>query len=341
MISRLTAYLSVSLVLAGVLPAQQPAASALPPVHFFSSSPLTERNEQIVYALIGIHGVRGSAEGYFRLMTAAAVKAGKGNHTLVIAPKFYETAELGDKVATTPYLSWRRGWRYGDESVPTAAVPACYSSFAVIDLMVRHLAKRALFPNLQTIIIAGHSAGGQFVARYAAGNVVEADIAPMRIRLRYAISSPSSFLYFTSERPVEGTPGGFAIPDVPQREYNRYPYGMDNLNAYMQQLGVEGMRTRYSAREVTYLVGELDNDPKANNGLDLGKAALWQGPNRLERASAYWRHVQEQFGQNIRATQAFQVIKNTGHSGYRIFVTPEGLAALFDPEKLRVGFAAQ
>jgi hypothetical protein len=318
----------------GILSAQQPLRDALPPICYFSSASLTARDERIVSALIGIHGARGSAEGYLRLMTGAAAKAGKGDSTLAIAPKFYETDELGNQAARSPYLSWGGGWRYGNESVPTAAVPTRYSSFTVIDLFVRHLANRALFPNLRTIVVAGHSAGGQFVARYAAGNVVEDIVSQMNIRMRYAISSPSSFLYFTPERPIAASPGRFAVPVGP-RDYHRYPYGMDGLNDYMRQLGLDGIKARYPARQITYLIGDLDNDPKANNGLDLSKAAMRQGAQRLERTVAYWQYLQGLFGEKIRTTQACRIIPKTGHSGYQIFVTPEGLASLFEPERLR------
>ena len=56
-----------------------------------------------------------------------------------------------------------------------AVAPAPISSYAALDTLIRHFANRAAYPALTEIVIAGHSAGGQVVQRYAVTNQVETD----------------------------------------------------------------------------------------------------------------------------------------------------------------------
>ena len=61
-------------------------------------------------------------------------------------------------------LRWGHfGWEAGDD----AHGPAPISSFAALDAILARLADRASFPALKTVVIAGHSGGGQLVQRYA------------------------------------------------------------------------------------------------------------------------------------------------------------------------------
>ena len=58
--------------------------------------------------------------------------------------------------------SWRSGGgEVGDDKL---------TSFDFVDEIVRRLARKDVFPNLKSIVVAGHSAGGQFVIRYEMSN---------------------------------------------------------------------------------------------------------------------------------------------------------------------------
>ena len=65
-------------------------------------------------------------------------------------------------------------------------------------------------PDDRTLL--GHSAGGQFTNRYAAGGAAEAMLAPTRpdLAFRYVVANPSSYLYFSAERAKAGTLDEFA-----------------------------------------------------------------------------------------------------------------------------------
>ena len=66
-------------------------------------------------------------------------------------------------------MSWSctgDSWRSGG----TATNNDKLTSFDFTDEILRKLAKKDVFPNLKAIVVAGHSAGGQYVNRYAMAN---------------------------------------------------------------------------------------------------------------------------------------------------------------------------
>ena len=79
--------------------------------------------------------------------------------------------------------------------------PAPISSFEVIDVILARLADRARFPDLRRVVVAGHSGGGQMVQRYAVVGHGEAALTAAGIAVRYVVANPSSYLYFSAERP--------------------------------------------------------------------------------------------------------------------------------------------
>src|SRR4029078_2911446 len=85
-------------------------------------------------------------------------------------------------------------WPLGGE-----AKGAKVTSFDVMDAILRRLARRDSFPNLRTIIVAGHSAGGQFVPRYQMSTQVHETLA---IPVSYIVANPSSYAYLDPMRPT-------------------------------------------------------------------------------------------------------------------------------------------
>ena len=83
----------------------------------------------------------------------------------MIAPRFV----LASDGAVAGVLHWERNndWKEGGESAETRGVSL--SAFAVLDRLRARLGRPGLYPNLTHMVIVGHSAGGQFVQRYALG----------------------------------------------------------------------------------------------------------------------------------------------------------------------------
>jgi uncharacterized repeat protein (TIGR01451 family) len=296
--------------------------------------PLESGNAAITRAVIVIHGMGRTADSYYNTVANAALQAGAETRTIILAPQFLIEQDIVDYSLGNQVLFWSEGgWKQGDLSLSTSQHPrpAWISSFSVVDTIMEMLSDRAQFPNLKQIVVAGHSAGGQFVNRFAAGNRMHTALAQQYgIRFRYIVANPSSYLYFDGERRVAGTLDRFAIPDYGGCSYyNQYKYGLEYLNNYMSTTGAEQIRAQYPTREVAYLLGSQDTDPNASD-LDKGCAAMFQGVHRLERGTIYYNYVLHYFGPDVAGKHTKAIVPGVGHSAYGMFNSACGLRYLFD-----------
>ena len=91
------------------------------------------------------------------------------------------------------------------------------------------LADKNAFPNIQEITIAGHSSGAQFVNRNAAGGTAQDD-ARSDLSWKYVVANPSTHMYMSDKRVVNGTMDRFEILDSRGcRSYNDYKHVLDDL----------------------------------------------------------------------------------------------------------------
>ncbi|MFH1267040.1 MAG: CRTAC1 family protein, partial [Planctomycetota bacterium] len=203
------------------------------------------------------------------------------------------------------------------------------SSFAVVDSLLLRLA--GLNPNLEDIVVGGHSAGGQFVNRYAAGNQVhETLLAAHGVNLRYLVSNPSCYLYFDAQRWVPGTEYQFAVPYdqlAVCANYDHYKYGLVETNEYMN-IGSAVLRANYAARPVTYLLGADDIDPFSGY-LEKNCEAMLQGEFRLQRGLLYRAHLVDTFGPEVLPSHFFAVVPDVAHNQRGIFTSACGVHTLF------------
>lgn len=285
----------------------------------YATLPLHEPHPEIRRALVIIHGTDGNAESYFNTGLTAAARSGHEADTIVIAPHF---AELADpKSAPKGSLVWdrRSNWRFGDLS--SAAFTPRAHAFAVLDEILTPLADRALYPNLERVTVAAHSAGAQYLQRYA---VASRDI-PGLPPVAYIVANPSSLLYLDARRPAPGSASQFAAPASSTCETNRYGYGFDRPNAYVRRDAAEAQIARYRERRVIYLAGESDTDPNAAN-LSKTCQAMAQGPTRFVRLTAFSRFMDAYYAPH---NHRLVTVPGVGHSAGRMFTSPQGLAVLF------------
>jgi pimeloyl-ACP methyl ester carboxylesterase len=177
----------------------------------FTSKDWSQPLPDIRRAVIVVHGYERNAADYARNMMALGPPA----DTLVIAPQFLAPEDIAAHHLPETVLRWdREEWLDGN----SALGPAPLSAFDGFDAIFARLADRAAFPNLSQIVLAGFSAGGQVVQRYAAVGKGE-DAVP----LRFVIGSPGTYAYFGDERPLpDGTFGLFSgFADCPN--YGDYP----------------------------------------------------------------------------------------------------------------------
>jgi hypothetical protein len=205
------------------------------------------------------------------------------------------------------------------------------SAYDVIDQMLTDVVAGGRFPNLKSIVILGHSAGGQMVNRYAAGSRFEFETArPRGIEVRYLVMAPSSCVYLTPERPAAGGDGGFCKPLRTPSDFNTWGYGLDGLFPYHRRCGItpEWIRAHYGHRRVLYLVGERDTDPR-DPSLAKTVSVMLMGKNRLERARSYIAYLRHLYGEAIDATQRFESVPRAGHSGVALMTSCAGLDFIF------------
>ncbi len=285
-------------------------------------------------AVFVIHGTNRNAGSYYvSVLISEAFANGTDSTSLIIAPQFLIEDDINTHGLSDSTLFWSSsGWKIGHTSRDTGINPrpVVVSSFAVMDSVILQAVDRA--PNLEQIVVVGHSAGGQYVHRYAAGNRLDAALQNDHgISMRYIVTNPSSYLYFNGDRQVDGSPGQFGIPANANScdEYNEYKYGLEDLNNYMSAVGASQIRTQFPSRNVIYLVGEDDNDPNSSS-LDRTCMALLQGNHRLERGLILKDYLAHYFGPEVFERQEFATLPNVGHSSRDVFTSSCGQFYIFD-----------
>jgi len=152
------------------------------------------------------------------------------------------------------------------------------------------------------------------------------------VELVFVVANASSYLYLNAERAVAGTLNQFAIPSnaviASCSDYNEYKYGLQARNTYMSRLSSSQIVSRFPQQRMTYLLGELDNDPAAAD-LDTSCAAWMQGSHRLERGRIFGEYLRHFYGASISDNHRTIVVPGVGHSAENMFRSSCGVAHLF------------
>ena len=272
----------------------------------------------ITRAVVVLHGRLRNADVYYHSALSAQAAAGEaGKATIMIVPQFLAEVDIEGWHLPPDTLRWSlEGWEAGEPALgPTPA-----SSFDALDAILARVADRNIFPNLKQVVVAGHSGGGQVVQRYAIATQGEGRLAAAHIGLRYVVANPSSYAYFSAERPepqiAASCPG-----------YNDWKYGMEARPPYLAAPTTAELEQRYVARQVIYLLGTADTNPD-HPALDKSCMAEAQGPYRYVRGHSYAATMVKRDG----GTPNHRVwdVQGVGHDGDKMLTSPCGLAALFD-----------
>ncbi|KAL3780673.1 hypothetical protein HJC23_007120 [Cyclotella cryptica] len=173
-------------------------------------------DEKVTTAIVAIHGAHRVAANYMCSMIRAVMDWASANVTeservsiqdqyLVVAPWFMAPVDGELESNSLPFLYWddvhpiEFSFRYGAESIPNANYndEDTISSFGAMDVLLETLCQTARFENLQHIVIVGHSAGGQFVHRWALSSNHPCLDRPL---VRLVVANPRSFTYLDDRR---------------------------------------------------------------------------------------------------------------------------------------------
>lgn len=280
---------------------------------FYVSHSLSVINPDIKKAIIVVHGSARNADTYYRSIELLAKRTDNLENTIIVSPHFKND---DDHLLDGEFVWSYYGWWEGDQSLTMSSV----SSFDIIDNFVNLLVDSNKFPNIETVIITGHSAGGQLTQHYAVGSPIEDKFA--HIKFKYIVANPGAYLYLTPMRPILDQEGEFYIPTESRCMYDNYKYGMQKLNPYMAKGDVAAMVKRYVDRDVTYFLGEDD----VLEDIDQSCAARLQGRNRLQRGRKIKQFMDFEFPNNLHK---IITVPNVGHTQWGMYTSSIASDLLF------------
>ncbi len=306
----------------------------------YRSHSLDARNPASRRALIMIHGTNRNADHYFTTAVTAAFIVAALDDTVVVSPRIAsQTGNCKDTLDTNE-VSWSctgDSWRSGGNSSSHPDL----TSFDFIDQILRKLANKDTFPNLRAIVVAGHSAGGQFVARYQMANRVHDTLG---VPVSYVVANPSSYAWPDAMRvkPIDD-----AVPEsakdgwnqtAPHTKftyapfdgaasctgYNTWPFGLEKrTSGYTAKISDDQLKRQLASRSTTFLFGQVDTLPLG--GFDSSCGAMAQGPTRRARGEAYVKYVNETLG----AKHPMIIVSECGHNDRCVYTTDNVLPVIF------------
>jgi pimeloyl-ACP methyl ester carboxylesterase len=307
----------------------------------YRTYPLGVRNPGVRRALIMVHGTLRNADHYFTTATGAAFLAGALGDTVVISPAI-RSSDRNCKDRLEPNeVSWSCGgdsWRSGGASVSDPRL----TSFDFIDQIVKQLADKRVFPNLKAIVVAGHSAGGQFVSRYEMANRIHETLG---VPVTYVVANPSSYAWPDATRalPVDDAAPASAVAgwkqETPHTQfsygpfdaskapgYDRWPYGLeDRVSGYTAKTSDAQLEAQLASRPTTYLLSQVDTLPLG--GFDGSPSAMAQGATRRARGEAFVKYINEHLGAKSRVL----IVPECGHNDRCVYTTDTVLPVIFPP----------
>lgn len=324
-----------------------PTAFDAPKLAYFSSMGSIEddarlrQHQSLTHIFIIVHGSGRNADDYLCGGISSVLSKTMQKTTMVFAPWFLAPGD-GDSNIPNDVLRWtEKGpiphtWRYGAEATDNVT-----SSYQVMDAMVEQIMFTNIhrFPNLQRIIVAGHSAGGQFTHRWTLtsnsaiwgdGSISNQQLVPIRV----VVANPRSFCYLDKRRYTNGI---FTEPNASRVEncpgYNRWEWGLEmdsrvpmphHVRELIESHGgnTTWLTNNYAKRDVVYLAGSLDILPVRSECEDDD----FQGACRFERSKLYFDSLQEFYK---TPTHRRLIADGVSHDHCLMFQSVAGQQALF------------
>jgi len=299
----------------------------------FASRSFSEDLPEGASVLIAIHGAGFEAGYTFNGLSRRMRELGLEDQTLLITPQFFSTENRGEIPWVPNLVVWRNSWwRYGSIRTGFMRENGTFyqpeiSSFSVVDNLIEDLLHRH-GTRIRNMILFGFSAGGQFVQRYALYGSKH-DPNKGGVRFTYIVSSPSSFMFLTEDRPQSGIQAPQAPAPKNRLFFDVFPYGMKDIDgtnangtvcAYFlnSKQTKKTIRSRYAARRVCYYVGSKDETGAL---FDVTPEAMAQGETRLARTRNFMAHLQKLFPEQLNHT--LTVVENAGHDLITILQSKE------------------
>ncbi|CAC9890647.1 unnamed protein product, partial [Aureobasidium pullulans] len=149
------------------------------------------------------------------------------------------------------------------------------SSYDVLDQLIQYYSDKSIFPNVNQVVIAGHSLGAQTVQRYA---TVGKPLSSMGVSVpvTYWIANPNSLVWLNSSRPLSSA--SCAGYDDWRDGLNAYADYPSIYNTDLVASGTSAVLANYQSKNKAYARGTLDMGDDSS-----GCAPFTTGGNRHER----------------------------------------------------------
>ncbi|KAI1266095.1 WSC domain-containing protein [Xylariaceae sp. FL1019] len=306
-------------------------------LNYFSNNGKGQRlnTSDVKRAVIVIHGLNRDPGTYMSNMLSALSQVPDGtgpdfSNTQIIAPMFPNgndkntgypwnaTAPAGGYGSTSRALVWQgSGWMNGDNNqYPRLQIAT--SSFDCVDQYITYFANKTMYPNMKQIVVSGHSAGAQFVQRYA---MVGKDLSTVLgdIGLTYWVGNPDSYGWLNSSRP-------FDTSDC--ATYNDWRDGLDSYepsyNTALVGKGVAAVQAIYQSRSIAYARALQDRgDTSSTCGPDT------TGANRDERFFNFISYFPPTCSSGADTACDTVDYVDTGHDAGVMFASAAGRTRLF------------
>lgn len=297
---------------------------------YWSNADIKITDNSISKLVIVIHGDSRNPDNYADYAVESAISAGAHpeSSTLILAPHFKADSDITANDNNQIYWS-ESGWKQGNSSqISPYARPWRMSSFEVLDRLIVQAKQSS--PSIKSVVIIGHSAGGQFVNRYAATTAVASDPALSGVSFRFIAANPSSYLYFNSMRWHGSTFSPLTSQELGScSNADTYKYGLNGLNSYASIAGSAQIPQRYASRKVFLLLGDKDTDPN-DTALDVSCAAEWQGAYRYQRGNIYFDFLKAYYG-SIPSLHSKVIVPGVAHNGHDMINSSQGQLVIFGP----------
>lgn len=201
------------------------------------------------------------------------------------------------------------GWREGQNSLGMFPL----SSFELIDRLVTRVIESGQFPNLNQVVITGHSSGGLFTHLYAAANAVETDFPSYRFSY---LTSNSQYFYYPDERRVRRT-GGAPQLFVPGNcnGHDIWPLGYRLVPFYLTQVSKESFNQRFLERRLIYFEGSGSGADPSLNTTDCSAVLL--GDSRFQRGQNIFDYMELVYAD--QHAHSFIEVPGIGHNAQGIY----------------------
>uniref|UniRef100_A0A7S4QRC4 Uncharacterized protein n=1 Tax=Ditylum brightwellii TaxID=49249 RepID=A0A7S4QRC4_9STRA len=319
--------------------------------------------------LIVIHGSARNADDY---LCSASVLPHLSQHEydpnsiLVLSPWFLAPTDTTNTTLSFPNnaLKWNdvgpiaHTFRYGANDSFFNKISSYRAMDEMVETIMRNKDER--FPLLERIVVVGHSAGGQFVQRWALtsssnvwGDDLETHLQQQQqreldelrqnenrhknaVQLRAIVANPRSFAYLDARRFLNGT---YQLPPKEMMHscpgYDEWEWGLkpggplavsyisNSLSSFHSK---QQMIDRYMKRNVIYLAGAKDDTTVTASCED----DEFQGRSRLERSANFYAALNilsGERGESVRHVRL--VVDGVGHDHTLMFQSDLGLEAIF------------